>query len=163
MEDTWNLNMSAARSSIERCFGQLVLAWQIIKHGISAKDDSRARTVIRCVICLHNLRKRFQCPNLSLSTGTTRASCQSVNNLADEGLRNLAEARDWVTEHGLAAGEVGERLPGDRRASALLCSSIGSEVRQQLGRSLQEEGDTRQGVAPILSPQAAALNVEEAG
>lgn len=139
-EDTFNLKLSAARSSIERCFGQLVLAWQILKKGIRTKDPATAQKIIQCTICLHNLRKRFRCPDQNLHVATAGRGIE---------LQNLTDSVAWVQEHG-GDDLLGGRLRADRRVPAIACSLLGTQLRDQLAVALRDSGSTRSGVQPIL-------------
>lgn len=139
-EDTFNLKLSAARSSIERCFGQLVLAWQILKKGIRVNDPAIAQQIIQCTVCLHNLRKRFRCPDQNLTTtGREREAVE---------LRNITDAVAWVQEHG-GDEHLGGRMRADRTSSAVACSLLGSQMREYLAVTLRDLGCTRSGARPI--------------
>lgn len=132
--------MSGARSSIERCFGQLVLAWQILKHGIHVKSVERAQAIITCCVILHNVRKQFGCPDRNIA----------VDNLHYEELHNLSEAIAWITEHG-GNNAFGERMSEDRRVDAVTCAVHGSQIRQKIAIYLRDTGHTRHGAEPIFT------------
>lgn len=137
-EDSWNLRMSVARASIERAFAQLVLAFQILKHGINVVDINKAHQVIQAAVILHNVRKRFNAPSLN------RASAPNFQRdimQAGTPLNNEEEAIFFVRHMGM--DQVGERRPEDRRAAAQICARIGAEVRERIGQQLVDSGYVR--------------------
>jgi hypothetical protein len=144
-QDTWNLNMSAARAAIERAFGQLVLTWQILKKGIHVKKIGRAHEIIKACILLHNFRKQHTTPSSfefdfeQLVVGELRPLTAILDqNVA---LVGLNEGIEYV--RAMVDDRVGERANEDRQSNVKTCASVGSNVRDRLAQQLVADGKVR--------------------
>jgi hypothetical protein len=142
-EDSWNLNMSAARSAVERAFGQLVFQWQILKKGIVVRKIKRAHNIIRACVLLHNFRKQNSgAVDLDIEL-YSNDECRSAPVLLDHNvtLNSAAEGRQYARVMG--DNHPGERTRESRQQAAVICADIGTNVRERLAQDLVRHGHVR--------------------
>lgn len=139
--DTFNLHLSTGRSTIERCFGQSVMAFPILKKGIDVKDPEFAAQIIQVCFLLHNFRKSNGEVG-QIQPFPTRDAAPSE----DPALASPEGAQDYV--RGMGDDLVGERLPEERREEAVDDARTGRMKRRELAQMLLEAGLHRSGSVP---------------
>lgn len=135
--DSFNYFLSAARCTIERAFGQLVLTFPILKNGMDVRDTESALQIIQCCCLLHNIRKRWNEVNCTTPFPTT----QPLN--TNEILHTEEQAISYIRQMG--DDEPGERLQTDRHIHNMQDVRIAVQLRRRIAYWFNDHGYCRHG------------------
>lgn len=136
--DSFNFYLSAARATIERAFGQVVLTFPILRSGIVVRNLDDAVNSIQCCFIIHNIRKLWSEGTCGAFPTTTPQASQ---------LRDEIDAIVYVQQMG--DDRAAERLTTDRKVAQETDALVGKATRHQLAWWLVDHDYCRPGYPPL--------------
>lgn len=138
--DSYNFYQAAARSTIERAFGQLVLRWQRLHTGLNVQSVARAQDIITACCALHNLCKK---ESIVLPGRPATGAGQSVPGTVS----SMQEALVRVSElEGYTSPEP--RQAHDRHVAVVESVVVAQQKRQTIAYDLLNRGYVRPDCVP---------------
>lgn len=135
--DSFNFYCSAARCSIERAFGQLVLTFPILTSHFIVRHARQGIQLITVCALLHNFRKKHGIPLVTTIADRVVKEGQFATEL---------EAMEWARDMG--DNMVGARENVDRHVTSVSDTSIAKGIRNNKANDLFRNGRIRPGSTP---------------